>query len=171
MGLNLRLFLMDMHGTCIARFVHTCSVRIHFCMTFEEALMKWWRNASEQFLRWFFRGGFTPRIIRGYVEVLFEPIDQVTNRILDQYNRHPEGWSVLVDSQRNVLVVGPSSGYRLRLVPLNPQEYTGVGTKITSGCLTCHPWVCKQHTKARITITYLFVFMEGMSSNIKYPII
>lgn len=69
-------------------------------------------------------------MIRGYVEVIFEPVEQITNRILNQYNKHPEGWSVLVDSQRNVLVVGPSSGYRLKLIPLNPREYTGVGTRI-----------------------------------------
>jgi len=61
--------------------------------------------------------------------VLFEPVEQITKRILRQYNRHPEGWSVLVDNKGNVLVIGPNSGYRLKLVPLSPQEYTGVGVK------------------------------------------
>ena len=61
--------------------------------------------------------------------MLFEPVEQITKRILRQYNRHPEGWSVLVDNKGNVLVIGPSSGYRLKLVPLNPREYTGVGVK------------------------------------------
>ena len=61
--------------------------------------------------------------------MLFEPVEQITKRILRQYNRHPEGWSVLVDNKGNVLVIGPSSGYRLKLVPLSPQEYTGVGVK------------------------------------------
>lgn len=61
--------------------------------------------------------------------MLFEPVEQITKRILRQYNRHPEGWSVLVDNKRNVLVIGPSSSYRLKLVPLSPQEYTGVGVK------------------------------------------
>lgn len=61
--------------------------------------------------------------------MLFEPVEQITKRILRQYNRHPEGWSVLVDNKGNVLVIGPSSSYRLKLVPLSPQEYTGVGVK------------------------------------------
>jgi hypothetical protein len=62
--------------------------------------------------------------------VIFEPVEQITKKILNQYNRHPEGWSVLVDSKGDVLVIGPSSGYRLKLVPLNPREYTGVGVRL-----------------------------------------
>ena len=62
--------------------------------------------------------------------MLFEPVEQITRRILDQYNRHPEGWSVLVDSKGDVLVIGPSVGYRLKLVPLSPREYTGVGVRL-----------------------------------------
>jgi hypothetical protein len=62
--------------------------------------------------------------------VIFESVEQITKKILSQYNRHPEGWSVLVDSKGDVLVIGPSSGYRLKLVPLNPREYTGVGVRL-----------------------------------------
>ena len=62
--------------------------------------------------------------------MLFEPVERITKRILRQYNRHPEGWSVLVDNKGDVLVIGPSSGYRLKLVPLNPREYTGVGVRL-----------------------------------------
>lgn len=61
--------------------------------------------------------------------MIFEPVDQITSKILRQYNRHPEGWSVLVDNKGDVLVVGPSSGYRLKLVHLSPGEYTGVGVR------------------------------------------
>lgn len=59
-----------------------------------------------------------------------EPIELVIERILGQYNRKPEGWSVLTDQRGNVLVLGPGLGYRLKLIPLNPQEYTGVGARI-----------------------------------------
>lgn len=57
-------------------------------------------------------------------------IKSLVTRILDQYNKKPEGWKVLNDRKGNVLVLGPKVGYRLKLVPLNPREYTGVGVKI-----------------------------------------
>jgi len=59
-----------------------------------------------------------------------EPIESLMRRIIDQYNKKPEGWSVLTDHKGNVLVLGPRMGYRLKLIPLNPQEYTGVGVSI-----------------------------------------
>lgn len=59
-----------------------------------------------------------------------EPIESVMRRIIDQYNKKTEGWSVLTDHKGNVLVLGPRMGYRLKLIPLNPQEYTGVGVRI-----------------------------------------
>ena len=59
-----------------------------------------------------------------------EPIESVMRRIMDQYNKKPEGWSVLTDHKGNVLVLGSRMGYRLKLIPLNPQEYTGVGIRI-----------------------------------------
>lgn len=59
-----------------------------------------------------------------------EPVESLMSRILNQYNRKPEGWTVLTDHKGNVLVLGPKVGYRLKLIPLNPEEYTGVGTRI-----------------------------------------
>ena len=59
-----------------------------------------------------------------------EPIESLMNRIMNQYNRKPEGWTVLVDFKGNVLVMGPTEGYRLKTIYLNPYEYTGVGIKI-----------------------------------------
>jgi hypothetical protein len=53
-------------------------------------------------------------------------------KILDKYNRKPEGWTVLVDFKGNMLVVGPEEGYRLKVIHLNPYEYTGVGIKVES---------------------------------------
>ena len=59
-----------------------------------------------------------------------EPIESLTNKIMDRYNRKSEGWAVLTDYKGNVLVLGPRVGYRLKLIPLNPYEYTGVGIEI-----------------------------------------
>lgn len=59
-----------------------------------------------------------------------EPIESLMRRIIDQYNKKPEGWSVLTDDKGNVLVLGPRTAYRLKLIFLNPQEYTGVGVRI-----------------------------------------
>jgi len=59
-----------------------------------------------------------------------EPIESVMRRIMDQYNKKPEGWSVLTDHKGNVVVLGSRMGYRLKLIALNPQEYTGVGVRI-----------------------------------------
>ncbi|MEM4245686.1 MAG: hypothetical protein QW390_00140, partial [Candidatus Bathyarchaeia archaeon] len=49
---------------------------------------------------------------------------------MERYNRNPEGWRVLTDFKGNVLILGPTTGYRLKLIPLNPNEYTGVGARI-----------------------------------------
>ena len=59
-----------------------------------------------------------------------QTIESLMNRIMNQYNRKPEGWTVLVDFKGNVLVMGPKEGYRLKMIHLNPYEYTGVGIKI-----------------------------------------
>jgi hypothetical protein len=49
---------------------------------------------------------------------------------MNQYNKQPVGWTVLTDPKGNVLVLGPSKGYMLKTISLNPREYTGVGTEI-----------------------------------------
>ncbi|MBE0520439.1 hypothetical protein IBX35_05305 [Candidatus Bathyarchaeota archaeon] len=59
-----------------------------------------------------------------------EPVELLISRIMNQYNKKPEGWAILTDRRGNVLIFGPKTGYRLKLLPLNPQEYTGVGIKI-----------------------------------------
>ncbi len=35
-----------------------------------------------------------------------------------------------MDHKWNMLVLGPKTGYKLRLILLNPKEYTGIGVKI-----------------------------------------
>jgi len=59
-----------------------------------------------------------------------ESVESLTKKILDQYNRTPEGWRALIDGKGNLLVLGPQVGYRLKLISLNPKEYTGVGVKL-----------------------------------------
>ena len=49
---------------------------------------------------------------------------------MDRYNKHPVGWTVLRDFKGNVLVTGPKEGYMLKIITINPQEYTGIGMKI-----------------------------------------
>ena len=36
----------------------------------------------------------------------------------------------MVDFKGNVLVIGPKEGYRLKMISLNPHQYTGVGIKL-----------------------------------------
>ena len=60
----------------------------------------------------------------------FEPIETVIKRIMTRYNENPRDWRVLIDKRGNALVLGPESGYKLRFIHINPQEYTGVGVKI-----------------------------------------
>ena len=59
-----------------------------------------------------------------------EPVEQLTNKIMDKYNRHPVGWTVLRDFKGNILVTGSKEGYMLKMIMINPQEYTGIGVKI-----------------------------------------
>ena len=61
-----------------------------------------------------------------------EPVEYLANKIMDRYNKHPVGWTVLRDFKGKVLVTGPKEGYMLKIVMINPQEYTGIGVKIDS---------------------------------------
>lgn len=59
-----------------------------------------------------------------------EPIESLMSKVMNRYNKRPEGWKVLTDLKGNVLILSPQASYRLKLVPLNPHDYTGVGMKI-----------------------------------------
>ena len=59
-----------------------------------------------------------------------EPVELLANKIIDRYNKHPVGWTVLRDFKGNILVTGPKEGYMLKIIMINPQEYTGIGVKI-----------------------------------------
>lgn len=64
------------------------------------------------------------------IKLSTEPIDSLTLKILKRYNKRPIGWSVLQDFKGNMLIIGPREGYMLKMITINPQEYTGVGIKI-----------------------------------------
>lgn len=59
-----------------------------------------------------------------------EPVEFLASKIMDRYNKNPVGWTVLRDFKGNVLVTGPKEGYMLKILMINPQEYTGIGVKI-----------------------------------------
>jgi hypothetical protein len=59
-----------------------------------------------------------------------EPLDSLLKEILNRYNENPKGWRVFADAKGNMLVLGPGTGYRLKLLSINPAEVTGVGVDI-----------------------------------------
>ncbi|TFF67983.1 hypothetical protein EU520_00995 [Candidatus Thorarchaeota archaeon] len=59
-----------------------------------------------------------------------EPVEDVIPRILEQYNERPRGWRVLHTPLGDMLVVGPTSAYQLRLIPLGPGKFTGAGAEL-----------------------------------------
>jgi len=61
-----------------------------------------------------------------------EPLDSLLKEILNRYNENPRGWRVFADAKDNMLVLGPGTGYRLKLLSLNPAEVTGVGVDIST---------------------------------------
>lgn len=71
-------------------------------------------------------------IIKTGIQVRTQPIESLMQSIMRQYNKHPEGWKVLSDQKGNVLIYGPRNAYRLKLIPLSPEAYTGVGAKLNN---------------------------------------
>ena len=61
-----------------------------------------------------------------------KPVELLAKRIMHRYNKHPVGWTVLRDFKGNILVTGQKEGYMLKIITINPQEYTGIGVKIDS---------------------------------------
>jgi len=59
-----------------------------------------------------------------------EPIEVMLSKILQQYNKSPEGWNVISDHRGNIIVLGPKTNYWLRLVPISPNNYAGTGIQI-----------------------------------------
>ncbi|MHA2601920.1 MAG: hypothetical protein AM324_007310 [Candidatus Thorarchaeota archaeon SMTZ1-83] len=60
-----------------------------------------------------------------------EPVEDIVPRILERYEKHPRNWRVMHTPRGEMLVVGPDSVFQLKLISLNPFEFTGSGVEMT----------------------------------------
>ncbi len=60
-----------------------------------------------------------------------EPIEEIVPRILKDYSDEPRGWRILSTPVGDMLVLGPTSTFQLKLIPLGPQKFTGAGVEIS----------------------------------------
>ncbi|MHA2026811.1 MAG: hypothetical protein ACW98U_13005 [Candidatus Thorarchaeota archaeon] len=51
-------------------------------------------------------------------------------RILKQYSDRPRGWHIMSTPRGEMLVLSSDSAFQLKLIPLNPYEYTGAGVEL-----------------------------------------
>ena len=58
-----------------------------------------------------------------------EPAEKIVPRIVKQYTEHPRGWHIMNTPRGEVLVLSPDSAFQLKLIPLNPYEFTGAGVE------------------------------------------
>jgi len=59
-----------------------------------------------------------------------EPAEDIVPRILEQYSERPRGWHIMNTPRGEVLVLSSDSAFQLRLIPLNPREFTGAGIEL-----------------------------------------
>ncbi|MFW9909454.1 MAG: hypothetical protein ACFFEF_12840 [Candidatus Thorarchaeota archaeon] len=59
-----------------------------------------------------------------------EPAEKIVPRIVKQYTEHPRGWHIMNTPRGEVLVLSPDSAFQLKLIPLNPYEFTGAGIEL-----------------------------------------
>jgi hypothetical protein len=59
-----------------------------------------------------------------------EPVEAIVPRIVKEYTEHPRGWHIMHTPRGEVLVLSPDSAFQLKLIPLNPYEFTGAGVEI-----------------------------------------
>ena len=64
---------------------------------------------------------------------MIEPVDEIVPRILQRYSERPRGWRILSTPVGDMLVLGPDSAFQMKLIPLNPMEFTGAGVELPSG--------------------------------------
>ncbi|MHA2377786.1 MAG: hypothetical protein ACXADO_05835 [Candidatus Thorarchaeota archaeon] len=60
-----------------------------------------------------------------------EPVEDIVPRILERFEKEPRGWRVMHTPRGEMLVVGPESVFQLKLISLNPFEFTGSGIEMT----------------------------------------
>jgi hypothetical protein len=59
-----------------------------------------------------------------------EPAEKIVPRILEQFAERPRGWHIMNTPRGEVLVLSSDSAFQLKLIPLNPQEFTGAGVEL-----------------------------------------
>jgi hypothetical protein len=59
-----------------------------------------------------------------------EPAEEIVPRILEQYSERPRGWHIMNTPRGEVLVLSSDSAFQLKLIPLNPREFTGAGIEL-----------------------------------------
>ena len=59
-----------------------------------------------------------------------EPAEKIVPRIIEQYSERPRGWHIMNTPRGEVLVLSSDSAFQLKLIPLNPREFTGAGVEL-----------------------------------------
>ena len=59
-----------------------------------------------------------------------EPAEEIVPRILKRYSERPRGWRIMNTPRGEVLVLSSDSAFQLKLIPLNPMEFTGAGIEL-----------------------------------------
>ena len=59
-----------------------------------------------------------------------EPAEEIVPRILKRYSKRPRGWRIMNTPRGEVLVLSSDSAFQLKLIPLNPMEFTGAGIEL-----------------------------------------
>ncbi|KXH70062.1 MAG: hypothetical protein AM326_04580 [Candidatus Thorarchaeota archaeon SMTZ-45] len=65
-----------------------------------------------------------------------EPADIIVPRILKQYSERPRGWHIMSSPRGEMLILSSDSAFQLKLIPLNPYEFTGAGVELPESCDT-----------------------------------
>ena len=50
---------------------------------------------------------------------------------MQDYSDDPRGWRIMSTPVGDMLVLGPTSTFQMKFIPLGPQKYTGAGIEIT----------------------------------------
>jgi hypothetical protein len=65
-----------------------------------------------------------------------EPADKIVPRIVKQYSERPRGWHIMSTPRGEMLILSSDSAFQLKLIPLNPYEFTGAGVELPESCDT-----------------------------------
>ena len=65
-----------------------------------------------------------------------EPADKIVPRIVKQYSERPRGWHIMTTPRNEMLVLSSDSAFQLKLIPLNPYQFTGAGVELPESCDT-----------------------------------